>query len=63
MDERYANALAALSERYVGALSALRRRYVSALAALRDRGRHCCLSAIAEIQCIPEYKYLSTLPF
>ena len=51
MGERYANALAALSERYVGAL-----------AALRDRG-HCCLSAIAEIQCIPEYKYLSTLPF
>ena len=63
MGERYANALAALRERYVGAFPALRgrftgatwalcRRYIGASIARRERA-HRCLSAIAEIQCIP----------
>ena len=47
-------------------LAALRERYVSVLAALRGRfyiatreKAHRCLSAIAEVQSIADYKYSS----
>ena len=73
MRERYVNILAALRERYVSVLAALRgrfegatwalgRRYVSASIAERERARR-CLSAIAEIQSIADYKYSIILPF
>ena len=62
MRERYVNILAALRERYVGASTALRERYVGASIALRE-GKSRCLSAMAEIQSIPRYKYSSILPF
>ena len=55
MRERYVNILAALRERYVSVLAALRGRFYIAT---REKA-HRCLSAIAEVQSIADYKYSS----
>ena len=62
MRERHVKILAALCERFGSATWALLWRYVSASISQRERA-HRCLSVIAEIQSIAEYKYSSILPF
>ena len=60
--QRYVGAWRALRGRLEGATWALGGRYVSASIAERERARR-CLSAIAEIQSIADYKYSIILPF